>query len=260
MAAPPDCSQNTDPLRLVREGTSQDQRKPEALDPIYAPVDERRPAHRIVFAQSYAALLKYFDAKNAAAQDWVPFFAKDVAALLATAAIEDIEVYKANLNSWFDTLNRRENQSDQTLLKDNLGFLYSGIATLAARLDAFKDSLPSEIGLKGTLQNLIRTQLAPAFRRLIAYYEAGTARALVNSTIPSPPVLILRGPIVTFESVRNSGFSTDTESKDWSEGQSPIPRRSRKTRPSTAMSRPACLRKSITARRTTCSSPCSINS
>src|SRR5258705_395357 len=148
MTAPPDCSQNTDPLRLVREGSSQDQRRPEALDPTCAPVDERKPAHRIVFAQSYAGLLKYFDANNAAAGDWVPFFARDVAALLAVAAIEDIETYKANLNAWFDVLNRRENRFQEALLKDNLGFLYSAIASLASRLDAFKNNLPDEMGLK----------------------------------------------------------------------------------------------------------------
>ena len=69
-------TENTDPLKLVREGTSQDGRLPEALDPAYAPVNERTVAHSMVFAQSYAALLKYFDEKNIATGDWAPFFGK----------------------------------------------------------------------------------------------------------------------------------------------------------------------------------------
>ena len=64
MTNPADCSQNTDSLKLVREGTSQHQRQLAALDPAYAPVNERKPAHGMVFAQSYAALLKYFDVTN----------------------------------------------------------------------------------------------------------------------------------------------------------------------------------------------------
>lgn len=46
---------NIDPLKLIREGTSQDERPFKALDPAYAPVNERTPAHGMVFAQSLAA-------------------------------------------------------------------------------------------------------------------------------------------------------------------------------------------------------------
>src|SRR5690348_14084455 len=100
-----DCSQNIDPLKLLREGTSQDGRLFDALDPAYAPVNVRSVPHGIVLAQSYAALLKYFDAGNAAAGDWTAFFGGDVSVPLAAAAIEDVEAYKANIQSWFDYLN-----------------------------------------------------------------------------------------------------------------------------------------------------------
>ena len=52
-----DCPHNDDPLKLVREGTSQDERAPAALSPDAAPVDARTIAHDIVFAQAYAGLL-----------------------------------------------------------------------------------------------------------------------------------------------------------------------------------------------------------
>ncbi len=211
---PIDCSQNTDQLKLVREGTSQDGRLPEALDPAYAPVNEHTVAHSMVFAQSYAALLKYFDEKNIATADWVPFFGNDVSVQLAIAAVEDVEAYKTNTQSWFDYLNRLEPQPNETLLKNNLGFLYSGVATLAQQLDVLKEGFPGDIALKGTLQNLIKSQLAPAFKRLIAYYQAGVMRSLVNAVVPLPTVLILRRPVVSFASVISAGLSTD-----WSEGR-----------------------------------------
>src|SRR5215207_1856558 len=106
------CSQNVDPLKLVREGTSQDGRVSNALDPAYAPVDGRSVPHHIVFAQSYAALLKYFDASNAAAGDWTAFFGRDVSVPLAVAANEDVEAYKANIQSWCNYLNNLENASN----------------------------------------------------------------------------------------------------------------------------------------------------
>lgn len=215
MTNPADCPQNTDPLKLVREGTSQDQRRLAALDPAHAPVNERTPAHGMVFAQSYAALLKYFDETNTAAADWVPFFGNDVSAQLALLAIEDIEAYKTAQKSWFDYLNNLDNRLLENALKDRLGFLYGSLATLAKQLDVYKESLPAEIALKGTLQNLIENQLAPALERLIEYYKGGVDLSLVHSTAPSPLVLVLRAPVTGFNAV----LAPDFLSTDWSGGQ-----------------------------------------
>src|SRR5262245_59303585 len=96
-----DCSHNTDPLKLVREGTAQDERSPKALDPAYAPVNERGVAHNMVFAQGYAGLLDYFDLANHKSGDWTPFFSSDVSVLLAVPAIEDVNAYKTQVQEWF---------------------------------------------------------------------------------------------------------------------------------------------------------------
>src|SRR5262249_17054355 len=215
-----DCSHNTDPLKLVREGTRQDERLPDALDPAYAPVNARSVAHGMVFAGSYAALLKYFDEKtNAPAGSWVPFFSGDVSVQLAVAAVEDVEAYKASIQSWFDYLNRLENKTKEAELKDRFGYLYASIATLAQALDVLKAALPPEIPLKGTLQNLITGQLGPAFKRLIACYNAGVPNAsgsLVGSGLPSPQVQILRRPLVAMASVLATPLSPDwTDGATW---------------------------------------------
>lgn len=188
-----------------------------ALDPAYAPVDERTPAHGIVFAQAYAALLKYFDAANKekeAGGDWVPFFGDDVSAQLALLAVEDIEAYKAAQKSWFDYLNNLDNASQETELKSRLSFLYGSLATLARQLDALKEGLPAGIALKDTLQNLIKNRLAPALERLIRYYRGGETRGLVNP-VAVPPMRVLGADATKFTAVFNAG----PLSGDWSKGK-----------------------------------------
>jgi hypothetical protein len=208
-----DCTQNTDPLKLVREGTSQDGRVSAALDPASAPANARSVSHGIVFAQGYGQLLKYYDATNTAAGDWSTFFGSDVSVPLAVAAIEDVEAYKATTRAWFDFLNDMANLLKTAQLRNRLGFLYAMAGSLALALDGLKESLPPDIALKGTLQNLIKTQLAPAFGRLIAYYKGGVALNLVNAVAPSPTLLVLRRPVVPFATVLATGLSAD-----WSGG------------------------------------------
>lgn len=214
MAAPTDrCPQNSDPLKLAREGTSQDQRHLAALDPAHAPVDGRTPAHGMVFAQDYAALLRYFDANDRSAGDWRPFFAADVSARLAVVAVEEVDAYKAGLKSCFDYLGRIENEANAGPLKESLAFLYGNLATLAKQLDLLRQSLPPGLALQSVLRNLVKTQLAPAFKRLIAYHKAGVARELLSTDFQPGPAKILRGPVEGFQTVLAAGLSAD-----WSEG------------------------------------------
>ena len=164
----------------------------------------------------YAELLKFFDSTGAAVGDWTTFFNSDVSALLAVPAIEDLDEYTSNTQSWFDYLNETENQAKTAELKDRFGYLYGSVASLARRLDDLMRALPGDAPLRGTLQNLIQTQLAPALKRLIAYYKAGVGFGLVNAVVP--PVQILRAPAVSFDSVLNAG-PAPALSSDWSEGQ-----------------------------------------
>jgi hypothetical protein len=211
MATPADCAHNTDPLKLVREGASQDQRLSPALDPQYAPVNERDPAHGMVFAQAYSAFLRYYNSLNAPAGDWQPFFSRDVSAQLAIAAVQDIEYYKSTLKAYFDFLNNEQNQSSIEL-KNNLGYLFSLLGSLARQLDILKDRLPADIALKGALQNQINGQLATAFKRLIAYYKADLLLPAADRLIAdaNPNLIILGDTTITFSDVYASGLS-----KDW---------------------------------------------
>src|SRR5258707_12773046 len=159
MNTPGDCLTNSDPLKLVREGTAQGERSPQALDPASAPVNEREPAHNMVFAQRYAALLKYFDRTDTQAGDWTPFFSGDISVQLAVPAIEDVNAYKTHVQEWFAYLNELENQHKEDELKKRFGYLYACLASLAQQLDGLKTRLPETVALTGKLQNLIKTQL-----------------------------------------------------------------------------------------------------
>lgn len=214
------CTQNTDLLKLVREGTSQEQRLIDALHPGFAPVNERTPAHLMVFARAYAAYLNYYDATNTANGDWQRFFANDVSVLLATAAIQDIDAYSVRVQEIFAFLNNLDNENKFTELREHLGNLFAIAGTLAQQLDILKATLPKEIGLKSALSNLIATQLASGFRRLMAYYDGGIGLTLIDDVVPSPEMKILGANVTTFASETDvtAGLSADwitDGSPDW---------------------------------------------
>jgi hypothetical protein len=200
-----DCSHNDDPLKLVREGTSQDERAPAALSPDAAPVDARTVANDIVFAQAYAGLLSRYSAANALVGDWRDYFGSDMAVPLAVAAVEDVDAYKIQVREWFDFLNNMDNDGDAAGLRDRLGYLYAAIGTLAEALDQLQQKLADEAPLKGTLDNLIRTQLAPAFARLVAYYKGGMALGVIN--VVAPTLRVLQYDAKAFADVLSGGLS-----------------------------------------------------
>ena len=112
-----DCTQNTDPLKLVREGTSQGQRVLAALAPASAPLNERTPAHSMVFAQAYAHYLRHDDGNGPPLGTWEKFFAQDVSVQLAVAAVQDVEQYRIRNTEAFGFLNNLDNQGDSPGLK-----------------------------------------------------------------------------------------------------------------------------------------------
>jgi hypothetical protein len=228
MSSANDCTQNTNQLKLIREGTSQDQRLALALDPAYAPVDERAISHRIVFAQAYAKHLKHFDLNNTETGEWQPFFSEDVSAQLAVAAVQDIAAYRQKIREWLDFLSDRRHENDKAGLRDHLDYLFSCCATVAIRLDLFKVKLPSESALKKTLQNLVQSQLAPALRRLIAYRKGGeaigpTKKPINSSSAEKAALEIIDGQVIRLrilggDAVKFSELAAANLSQDWSNG------------------------------------------
>jgi hypothetical protein len=216
MAASSDCNQNSDPLKLIRVGTSQDQRLADALNPAkpdFPRIDERRIEHAMVFAKAYAAHLQFYGPGNTITGTWEPFFSRDVSVQLAVAAIQSTDDYRNGVKTSFDFLKSGKNQNSEAELKQHLGYLFSYAGSLAQQLDVLKEALPKEIALKSILQNLVQRQLAPAFRRLVAYYNADLLLAENDRLIADDAE-----PGVTVLGARTAAFSTVyaySISKDW---------------------------------------------
>ncbi len=218
MAKPVDCNQNSDPLKLIRDGANQEQRLSPALNPVYVPVNEHGAAHGMIFAQALSQFLTYFDATNTANGNWAPFFSTDPSLRLAMAGVQNIEDYKTQIKSYFDFLNNLDNELKENELTNNLSCIFSCLATLAKQLDVLKEGLPSELPLKSTLKNLIQSQLAAAFSRLISYQKAGVSIAVVADVAPITSIKILGVLPEKYQTVLDSGFSKDwitQSSPDW---------------------------------------------
>lgn len=214
-----DCNQNTNPLKLIHEGTRQDQRFLAELDPAYAPVDAHKLQHALVFAKAYARHLQFYDAGHNVTGTWEDFFGGNDAVLLAIAATQDIGYYQNALKTSFDFLNNRINAASgadssaeknrkDNALKQHLGCLFSAIASLAAQLDQLKSQLSEQNPLRPVLGNLIRSQLAISFRNLIAYHKAfpGTDPVFADAR---PELVILGASAGVFRAVEQAGFSSD---------------------------------------------------
>jgi hypothetical protein len=205
----------------VREGTSQNQRLLRGLDPAYAPVDGHGVAHRIVFAQAYSDLLNFFNLDDVASGSWKPFFGTDLSVQLAVAAIQDVTLYRSTVRGYFDFLKDLEPLSDRNQAKEKLGFLFSIAATVAQQLDVLKESLPADNAFRASLQNIIHSQLAQGFARLIAYYKADLAVAPSSLIADVHPGLTILGvTTIPFRKVLADGLTEDWitgASGDWND-------------------------------------------
>ncbi|MHC1775854.1 MAG: baseplate J/gp47 family protein [Lentimicrobium sp.] len=222
---PDNCNQIIDPLKLIRDGVNQEQRLSQALKPEYAPVNERTVAHGMLFARALSAYLKYFDIDNTHNGNWTPFFDRDISIRLAVASIQEIEDYKSQVKASLGFLNNLDNETKAAGLINNLSYLFSYTSTLAKQLDVLKEGLPGEeeqapawLTLKTSLKNLITSQLAPAFQRLISYHKAGNALGVILGVAPSVELKIMGEQAASFEVNETSGFSIDwvtDGSADW---------------------------------------------
>ncbi len=224
MSASENCSHNNDPLKLKRDGTHQEGRLSAALNPTYVPVNERTPAHGMLFARAFAAYLRYFEEDNTSNSDWTPFFDHDLSVRLAVAAVQKIEDYKSQIKSNLEYLNNLDNQTREANLVANLSYIFSSISTLAWQLEVLKEGLPDKeeapewLTLRTNLQNLIQSQLAPALQKLIAYHKAGITLSVIANTAPTGELKILGESASPFEVNIANKFSKDwitDGSADW---------------------------------------------
>ena len=151
------CAQQSDPLKLVRTGTTQVQRSLAALDVAGLKVDERRPEDAMVFASAYARHLPFVDGDGAPDGTWEEFFTAESSAQLAAAATQDVSVYRTTVQELLHRLQDPELPASGPDMIEALGAVFDCVGTLALQLDTLKQGLPEAEPLRATLSNLVRS-------------------------------------------------------------------------------------------------------
>jgi hypothetical protein len=180
------CNKQKNPLQ--RNGTAQSERLLPGLQKDYVQVDEKSFADWIVFAGEYTQLLHYYETTGNKNGDWSVFFTSDTTAVLGTIALQDVNAYKRIIKERLDFLKDDDNETLLPQAKARLNELFSITFSLAHAIDHYHHLLPADATFGKTLENQVKTSLAPALRRLLSYYKP-----LVIP--PDPPVkdLLLPG-------------------------------------------------------------------
>ncbi len=195
---------NKNPLQ--RNGTSQQQRMPEALKNGYVLAEERDYKEWIVFAGQFAQWINYFDQSNTLKGNWQPFFQSDISAILGSIAIQDINIYRRIIKEKFEVLRADKNKLKEDLLKETFNGLFGGILSLCLAIDNAASKLPDGNTLKEAIQNLVRTQLQNELDHLLAAYKGASIASLVkdasypdwiilNRQVENPSTIIAQGSL-----------------------------------------------------------------
>ena len=89
----------------------------------------------MVFASAYAAYLRYYGLDDVEQGTWQDFFASDVSAQLAVAAVEDVTVYRTTLKALLRSLEDPELPASAPAVIAALGAVFDCLGTLARRLE-----------------------------------------------------------------------------------------------------------------------------
>src|SRR3954470_18736246 len=97
------CHCNSD---IVRDGSGQLGRYLRALDPSFAPVDDRSIEDMLVFAKRYANQIRFYDVPDSKIEGddpkqpitWREFFGRDIAVIAASIAVIDLEQIKKDFD------------------------------------------------------------------------------------------------------------------------------------------------------------------
>ncbi|MBS1630595.1 MAG: baseplate J/gp47 family protein [Bacteroidetes bacterium] len=181
------CADQKNPLQ--HSGTSQQQRKAPALLPAFVRVDEHDFPDWIVFASRFSEYLNYYSDANIPTNNWQPFFNNDIAAVLGSISIQDIETYREQIKERFDFLRDDDHELEQSKLEATLGSLFSALLTLSIALDRYLFRLPKDHVLRLRIQNIITQKLQPALSKLLAYYKGGRNRHRKDGT--EDPTLVI---------------------------------------------------------------------
>ena len=158
------------PNPLVRDGTSQGQRRLKQLHPRYARVDERLLADFMNYASQYAKELQYYDAQNTPKGDWKDFFDRDIASVISLVAAKNNDEYKKQYNQLKDYFEEVESVAT---LKSSGAFekAFQLIFVLTSEFNQWILKAVAEDDFKQHLTRLISSQLSPTLSDVLGAYK-----------------------------------------------------------------------------------------
>ncbi len=167
------CSPLT-PLR--RDGTSQRQRMPAALDPCAAPIDGRSTADLLLYAGDLARLLQYYTEQNTPKGDWSPFIEHDVSTLAARVGTYDASASQEEFESLLG------GARVEAAFPAAFAGLVAAVFALAQKFEEWRRGSLEGLPLRARLDRVIEGALADALR--------GTIRAAKRANGIDPHVAL----------------------------------------------------------------------
>jgi hypothetical protein len=163
------CHCNTD---IILDGSGQLGRYLKALDPSYAPIDDRSIDDLLVFAKRYAGQIRFYDIPGSCINDgvqpgkvsWREFFRRDMAVIAASVAVLNI----TNLKKEYDELRER---LDTEPSPEKLAAAFALSISMAVRIDRWYSVAIPENPLRIDLDLAINSHLRSQMKRIMAYED-----------------------------------------------------------------------------------------
>jgi hypothetical protein len=155
-----------------RDGSGQLGRYLKALDPGFAPIDDRSIQDLLVFAKRHAGQIRYYEVPDEQAMppeknervNWREFFRRDMAVIAASVGTLQIDSIRSEYLELRDRL-------DEDPSIEKYAALFAIIIGLATRIDRWLTVAIPENPLRTDLDIALNAYLRDQFRRIMAYEE-----------------------------------------------------------------------------------------
>ncbi|MHA4806460.1 hypothetical protein ACX0G9_00065 [Flavitalea flava] len=201
---------------INRDGSGQLTRYLKALDPQYAPIDERNPEELLVFARRYAEQIRFYDIPASKIADptdpakisWKEFFRRDMAVIAASIGVVDTAQWKTN----YDLI---RSNLDIAPTPDLFISLFPPVLTILTQIDHWYSIAIPENPLRQDLSLGIASSLKDSVKKMIAFemgYKAlynSPALNLDFSSVENPDIWGINDPVVTDTSIFEGPHDAD---------------------------------------------------
>ena len=158
------------PNALLPDGSFRGARLPAALATTYVQVDEKADTDWLEFMRRLAPEINFVKADNTVEGDWRPFYDKQYDVSTARLLVWPLERLGQRFAEHRELI---EDHQSSVPAEQLLESLFDLLSSTVVALDALTERLDPQGPLRERAESLITHQLAPAFRRWLAYYRAG---------------------------------------------------------------------------------------